>query len=61
MSAPLRVAIRDSHKTGEYVTHVQNMQTLGYSWGHYFTSYSEAMGDYLTRCAHYGVNPDSNA
>ncbi len=39
-----------------YVTHWHNTEAGGYFWGHYFTTYEDALTDLLKRCGDIGVS-----
>lgn len=56
--SPLRVVLH-KEKSREYITHIQNMETMGMAYGHYFgpDEKHNAITDYLNRCAQYGVEP----
>lgn len=56
INSSLRVVLYE-WRPGEFVTHIENMQLGGFSYGHYFTCKAEAMTDYMNRCAQYGVEP----
>lgn len=71
----MRVTLRRSGKSGEWVTHRQRMGANGEEgerfWGHYFISdasrggevgaYARALKDYVKRCGELGVNPAGDA
>lgn len=62
-----RVTLKRSGKSGEWVTHHQNMTSGQEYWGRYFTAdektggesgaYVRALKDYLNRCIDLGVKP----
>lgn len=62
-----RVVLHQSHKPGEWVTHMENLQDNGepkgqrdFYWGHYFESHSEALQDYVARCRQYKLGTTPN-
>ena len=55
INSPLRVVLHES--SGGWVTHIENMQNGGYSYGNYTDSKRSAVSDYLDRCLKYGVDP----
>ncbi len=60
-TAPHRVVLHKGH-SGDWVTHFQNMQDKGFSYGNYFgDDYATAEKDYLKRCVKYKVDPDPKA
>jgi len=60
MTAPMRVVLHKADHNGEWVTHLENMQTGGEFYGHYFgRDYAAAVVDYKQRCKKLGVAPES--
>lgn len=54
----LRVVLHESYSPSvPYVTHIENMDLGGCSWGHYSKTLEEAIKDYISRCREYGVDP----
>lgn len=45
-----RIALHPSHKRGEWVTHMQNCESVSYDTGHYFDNFDDALLDYIARC-----------
>jgi hypothetical protein len=56
MTAPCRVILGHSHKEGEYVTRIQNMQTGGEDHGEYFDTFEQAVTEFVQRGRGYGVD-----
>lgn len=57
-TAPQRVVLHRAAHSGEWVTHVQNMQTNGFAHGVYFRGdYPAAVENYVARCKKYRVEP----
>ena len=60
-TAPGRIVLHKALHSDEWVTHWENMQTGGYTSGHYFRNdYAGALEDYRERCKKLGVNPDES-
>ena len=57
MTAAMRVVLKRSLRRGEWVTRLENMQTGGEFWGHYFEDYEIALRDFESRCLKLGVSP----
>ena len=59
-TAALRVVLHRSHASRhgreEWVTHLENMQVGGMSYGHYTTDYEQALADYKKRCENLRVD-----
>jgi hypothetical protein len=55
--APLKVVLRENPVGKGWVTHILNLQTEGYSHGHYFDTQHNAMVDYMNRCEGQEVAP----
>ena len=58
----VRVVLHKSHSPNELVTHLENVQTGGYSHGNYFPQEEKhdgemAIRDFLARCKLYHVQP----
>lgn len=60
ITAPLRVVLKRSAHNGEWVTRLENMQSGGEMYGHYFQQdYDAALADFRLRCEKLNVDPDA--
>ena len=52
-----RVVLHESHKPGEWVTHIEYLCNGSYEHGNYYSRYCDAMVNYIARCIDRNVMP----